>query len=198
MPDDGCRTEGCSLSEGEEYRDYIYNVIHNNNERQENTEKVETAVELIKTGMSFVWEPADWAITASDCISGNCSPWIILGLAPLIPGSLGDDLGDGLIRLVREDQLGTSQPFKLRKGEDGLSVFEGVSAKEVLDVFPGNEVPNTTVTIPKGSLPLGTQIISKLAPDLPQRLSEAHRILVRPEGWSIDRFAKAVKTLVGW
>ena len=109
-----------------------------------------------------------------------------------------DDIGNGLLRLVREDQIGTSQPFKLRKGEDGLSVFEGILPDEVLDAFPGNEVPNTTVTIPKNSLPPGTQIIPKLDPGLSQRLSEAHRILIRPEGWSVDRFAKALKTLVGW
>lgn len=110
----------------------------------------------------------------------------------------GDDIGDGLLRLVRQDQVGTSQPFKLRKGEDGLSVFEGVTPDEVLEAFPGNQVPNTTVTIPKDKLPPGTQIIPKLDPSLSQRLSEAHRILVRPEGWSVDRFAKALKALVGW
>jgi hypothetical protein len=110
----------------------------------------------------------------------------------------GDDISEGLIRLVRGDQVGTSQPFKLRKGEDGLSVFEGVSPEEVLDGFPGIEVPNTTITIPKDLLPPGTQIIPKLDPSLSQRLSEAHRILVRPEGWSVDRFAKTLKALVGW
>lgn len=110
----------------------------------------------------------------------------------------GDDIGDGLLRLVRQDQVGTSQPFKLRKGEDGLSVFEGVTPDEVLEAFPGNQVPNTIVTIPKDKLPPGTQIIPKLDPSLSQRLSEAHRILVRPEGWSVDRFAKVLKALVGW
>jgi hypothetical protein len=108
-----------------------------------------------------------------------------------------DDL-EGLIRLVPTDQIGTSQPFKLRKGEDGISVFEGVSPDEVLDFFPGNRVPNTTVTIPKNGLPEGTQIIKKLDPDLPPVLSEAHRVLVRPEGWSVNRFADALKKLVGW
>ncbi len=147
---------------------------------------------------SFISEPLDWFQTGAHCVQGDCSPWILLGIAPLIPGSVGDDIGEGLIRLVRKDQIGTSQPFKLRKGEDGLSVFEGVLPDEVLDVFPGGEVPNTTVTIPKDMLPPGTQVISKLDPGLPQLLSEAHRILVRPEGWSIDRFAKALKELVGW
>ena len=109
-----------------------------------------------------------------------------------------DGFSEGFIRIVRNDQIGTPQPFKLRKGEDGLSVFEGVSPKEVLDFFPGKDVPNTTVIIPKDKLPLGTQILSKLNPNLPQRLSDAHRILVRPEGWSIDGFAKAIKRIVGW
>jgi hypothetical protein len=102
------------------------------------------------------------------------------------------------MRLVPTDQIGTSQPFKLRSGETGLSVFEGVSPQDVLDHFPGNRVPNTTVTIPRAGLPAGTQIVPELNPDLPQFLSEAHRNLVRPEGWSIKRFADALKTLVGW
>lgn len=109
-----------------------------------------------------------------------------------------DGFSDGLIRLVRNDQIGTSQPFKLRKGEDGLSVFEGITPEELLETFPGKDVPNTTIIIPKDKLPLGTEILSKLDPNLPERLSEAHRILIRPEGWSIDGFAKALKKIVGW
>lgn len=110
----------------------------------------------------------------------------------------GDDIGDGLIRLVRKDQVGTSQPFKPRAGEDGLSVFEGVSEQQVLDFFPGDSVPNTTVKIPKDKLPPGAQVIAKPDPKLPSYLSDAHRIILRPEGWSAKRFAQTLKELVGW
>jgi hypothetical protein len=110
----------------------------------------------------------------------------------------GDDIKEGLIRLVRTDQFGTSQPFKPRAGEEGLSVFEGVSEQQVLDFFPGDQVPNTTVTIPKDKLPPGTQIIPKLDPKLPSWLSEAHREIIRPVGWSVKRFAQTLKEIVGW
>lgn len=109
-----------------------------------------------------------------------------------------DDIGEGLIRAIPIDQIGTSQGFKLRKGEDGLSVFEGILPEDVLSELPGNRVPNTTVTIPKSQLPDGTQIIPTAAEGLSQMLSDAHRILVPPAGWSVDRFAKAIKDIVGW
>jgi hypothetical protein len=96
MIDDGCRTEGCSLSEGEEYQAYVYNVLHNNNERQENNQKVETGVLVIKTVVSILWEPADWTITASECLNGDCSPFVLVGLLPLIPSSIGKHADDVL------------------------------------------------------------------------------------------------------
>ena len=108
------------------------------------------------------------------------------------------DESSGLIRVIREDMLGTSQGFKLRAGEDGLSVFEGVRPDQVLAELPGVKVPNTVVIIPRIGLPLGTQIIKTPAETLSTLLSDAHRILVPPNGWSIDRFAKVLKTLVGW
>jgi RHS repeat-associated protein len=103
-----------------------------------------------------------------------------------------------LIRLIRGDWVNTSQGFKLRKGEDGLSVFEGVTEEDVLNELPGGNVPNTTVIIPKDKLPSGTQVVKTDAPTLSQLLSDAHRILIPPEGWSIDKFAKAIKAIVGW
>ena len=125
-------------------------------------------------------------------------------LERLVRDTLGDraddvfDIADGYIRAVPEDWVGQSRAFKTYPGEDGLSVFEGVSPDDVLAELPGNRVPNTTVTIPRNDLPPGTKVVPTDAPGLSQRLSEAHRILVRPEGWSVDRFAKALKALVGW
>ena len=108
------------------------------------------------------------------------------------------DEASDFIRAVPIDQVGTSQPFNLRPGEDGLSVFENVPPDAVLAELPGINMPNTTVTIPGSQLPSGTQVIPKPAPGLSQALSYAHRILVRPEGWSVKRFAKAIKGIVGW
>jgi len=114
-------------------------------------------------------------------------------------GDVVDDLGEnGYIRAVPEDWVGQSRAFKTYPGEDGLSVFEGISPEDVLAELPGNRVPNTTVTIPRDGFPPGTQVVPTDAPGLSQRLSEAHRILVRPEGWSVKRFAKAIKALVRW
>ncbi|MCC6189677.1 MAG: hypothetical protein IT318_11630 [Anaerolineales bacterium] len=36
------------------------------------------------------WEPADWALTARDCIAGQCNSWaIIFAALPLLPSNLG-------------------------------------------------------------------------------------------------------------
>jgi RHS repeat-associated protein len=131
------------------------------------------------------------------------------GLADDLVDDFADDLvddfanevvDDGFVRAVPENWIGQSRAFKTYAGEDGLSVFEGVSSKDVLAELPGlpGQGPNTTVIIPKEGLPTGTQVIPKAAPGLSQRLSDAHRILVRPGGWSVSRFAKAIKALVGW
>jgi hypothetical protein len=51
------------------------------------------------------------------------------------------------LRAVPQDQVGTSQAFKLRGGEQGLSVFEGVSNEQVLSELPGGRVPNVCIGI---------------------------------------------------
>ncbi len=73
---------------------------------------------------------------------------------------------DGFIRAIPADQMGTSQGFKTWPGEDGLSVFEGVSSNEVLAELPGKRVPNATVSIPQNALPSGTQVKVTEAPGL--------------------------------
>jgi hypothetical protein len=77
---------------GEGYRDYIYNIIHNGNERRINTQNFETAVRIGKFIISIIYEPADWVFTGADCFEGDCSPLTLLGLFPLIPGSVIDDV----------------------------------------------------------------------------------------------------------
>ena len=66
---------------------------------------LEDGTELIA---SVLFEPADWAITARDCASGNCSPWMLAGLLPFIPSSAGKHLDDA-IQLVPASTLHWSQ-----------------------------------------------------------------------------------------
>ncbi len=174
----------------------------NPKEQEENSEKAEKILNNItEITVSTFWEPADWAYSIYHCANGDCSPWMLMGLLPIIPSTVGrhgDDISEGFIRVVREDWLGTSQAFKTDKLEDGLSVFKGVSPDDVLKEMPGKDVPNITIIIPEQGLPVGTQVIKKPGRGLSQFLSDAHYILVRPQGWSIDRFAKTIKKLVGW
>ncbi len=47
-----------------------------------------------ETAAAVLWEPADWALTARDCASGQCSAWALAGVLPLIPSSLGRYVDD--------------------------------------------------------------------------------------------------------
>jgi len=43
----------------------------------------------------MLWEPADWIITAGECVEGNCSGLeIVFAMAPFIPGSAGKYMDD--------------------------------------------------------------------------------------------------------
>jgi len=71
---------------------------------------------------SVLFEPADWAITIKDCSSGNCSPWMLLGMAPFIPGSAGKYVGkygDELIALVGRKGFDTFNELKKYLGSAG-------------------------------------------------------------------------------
>lgn len=63
--------------------------------QQRNREIAETILyggtELVA---SLLFEPADWAFTGYHCLNGDCSPLILIGLFPLIPGSLGRRVDD--------------------------------------------------------------------------------------------------------
>jgi len=43
---------------------------------------------------SVLFEPVDWAVTGYDCITGNCSPLVLIGLLPVIPASFGNRVDD--------------------------------------------------------------------------------------------------------
>ena len=55
----------------------------------------------IETIATIVFEPLDWWSMAEDCYNGECSPWMLLGLFPVIPGSLGNK-ADDVIAAVKE------------------------------------------------------------------------------------------------
>ena len=130
------------------------------------------------------------------------------GLQPIADAELAAARGGGaggtgqveanFLRAVPQDQVGTSQAFKLRAGERGLSVFEGVTSAQVLKELPGVRVPNACVGIPCSGLPPGTSVAATPAPGLSPALSAAHRELIPPPGMSTNAFAKALKALVGW
>jgi RHS repeat-associated protein len=95
----GLDNQDCNAKEGEEFRDYVYNVIHNEEERRENNRKLDTAVTILEIAASVVSEPVDWAITIGECLDGDCSPLVLLGLLPLIPGSSTDDIVAAVTKL---------------------------------------------------------------------------------------------------
>ena len=91
---DGCSGDTGSCGGESVYAAYVYSVWHTDQERQENSEDLETVVEVVTTVVGIVNEPADWAITAAYCASGNCSPWVLAGLIPFIPSSVAKHLDD--------------------------------------------------------------------------------------------------------
>jgi RHS repeat-associated protein len=92
---------------------------------------------------SVLFEPIDWAVTASDCLSGNCSPLALVGLLPVIPASVAnriDDLAD-TARAIPHGFSSTDdfQAFgsKLKGGltdagySDAVAAFQGSSVTGV-------------------------------------------------------------------
>jgi len=60
---------------------------------------------------AVVLEPADWVLTARDFLSGQGSPWALVGLLPLVPSSVGkyaDEAADALRRAGRAEEAGES------------------------------------------------------------------------------------------
>ena len=82
---------------GGDYDSYAYTVyyeLHTEQERQENQQTLEKVVDVTTTIVGVLNEPADWAISAAYCASGDCSPWLLMGLLPLIPSSFGNHIDD--------------------------------------------------------------------------------------------------------
>jgi RHS repeat-associated protein len=59
--------------------------------------------------LGVINEPTDYIITGSQCIQGDCSPWMLLGLLPGIPSSLSQKTGDAISLVVPARRLFFSQ-----------------------------------------------------------------------------------------
>ncbi len=73
--------------------DYVMNLT-NLEEREQNARTANAILDATLTVGSILFEPVDWAVTATECVSGDCSAWAMIGLLPLIPGSIGNKLDD--------------------------------------------------------------------------------------------------------
>ena len=73
--------------------DYVMNLT-NLEEREQNARTANAILDATLTVGSILFEPVDWAVTATECISGDCFAWAMIGLLPLIPGSIGNKLDD--------------------------------------------------------------------------------------------------------
>jgi len=78
-----------------EYEHYCEMCDWNVAEQRENAKTAETILyggtELVA---SVLFEPADWAYMAYHCASGDCSPWMLAGLLPILPSNLAKHLAD--------------------------------------------------------------------------------------------------------
>jgi RHS repeat-associated protein len=123
---------------------------------------------------SVLFEPIDWAVTASDCLSGNCSPLALVGLLPVIPASVAnrvDDVADATTRIVRKvDEAPTdlyafgnaSGPRAPRAGKDVFPDGAGLIGPEA-PPFPHGastfgDVAQAPLTGHYHRLPGGTQL----------------------------------------
>lgn len=91
-------------------------------------------VDVIGTAVGIIWEPADWAIALSDGFQWYDG----LGMLPLIPASLGDNLGrfvarhgSEFIQSVRLVDNPTFRNFTYGNFRENLSRFTGF--------MPGND-----------------------------------------------------------
>ncbi|MGB4595951.1 MAG: RHS repeat-associated core domain-containing protein [Anaerolineaceae bacterium] len=86
--------EGDAGGDGNWHYDYVMNVLHTPAEREQNARVANVILDVTLTVGSVLFEPMDWAVTASECISGDCSAWALIGLLPYVPGSVGNKVDD--------------------------------------------------------------------------------------------------------
>jgi len=172
---DGCSGETGGCGGGSEYADYVYAVWHTDQEREQNNENLQTAVDIGTTVIGVVNEPADWAMTLTACLNGDCSPWMLMGLIPFIPGSKADDIVDIIkeldgVKLPIDDTLDLATMFL---GKDYLDMGNGrflsidglrqvrMGIEDILGIHPFSGGPhiNFEILAPRPGNPGHFQII---------------------------------------
>jgi RHS repeat-associated protein len=93
-----------------------------------------------EVGAAVLFEPLDWALTVRDLAGGDCSPLVVLGLLPLIPGSLAkhaDNIWDVVPKGFRSADDFEAFGDMLRRGlrdkgyDDVVVAFRGSSVTGV-------------------------------------------------------------------
>jgi len=86
---------------------------------------------------AVVLEPADWVLTARDFLSGQGSPWALVGLLPLVPSSVGkyaDEAADAIkatnitkASIIADLSTGTTQSRRIaqamEEGKIGVNIL---------------------------------------------------------------------------
>ena len=97
MPVQGCGDEGkeaCHASDlenainAQKLASLLYDPT--GQKQEQNTKIAEAIIDGGEFIVSVLFEPADWAITAADCASGDCDWLMLLGLVPGVPASLAN------------------------------------------------------------------------------------------------------------
>ena len=122
-----------------DYDSYAYTVyyeLHTDQERQENQQTLETVIDITTTVVGILNEPADWAITAAYCASGDCSPWMLVGLLPVIPSSLGKHVDEFVV--LGEKSFKSFKSWNFRKNLIQMTGnnIEDIIGKEAHHIFP--------------------------------------------------------------
>ncbi len=61
---------------------------------EEEAHVVEFLIGGSEIAVSVAFEPIDWFLTLDYCLNGECSPWMLAGLLPFIPSSIGKHAAD--------------------------------------------------------------------------------------------------------
>ena len=120
---------------------------------------------LVEFLLTVVSDPADMIVSVRDCISGQCSPLMLLGLLPIIPSSLGkhvDDLVD--VEKVIDDlpnnalvcRGGTCEIQKFLDNSNNIIDSEGKLVNASVNSAPGKTVEELAENIPNNQIGVTT------------------------------------------
>jgi hypothetical protein len=153
--DNGCGIEGCSAEQGEEYRDYVYNVLNSSENRRKNSAKVEAVVNTtVQLELGIVSSPVAllYQLVNDEKVSG-----VDLAFA-VIPG-VGKLVSEDtyLLRWVAESSHADGVPWSTAFKDPNLSVFDEAlgATPELVQEVMGNGTgkvyglkPNEVLQIP--------------------------------------------------